>query len=150
MTTTQFILALAMFFLWLYALVRAFDQTRPISLEEAFLLVLWGLLLGLLLSSYGLFPVMADTAAAAGAVYAFQACESCTNKYSCAKNGECSHNPMTAHCPDCGHIMSSDQEKGYVCRNIECEDSPDYDTGDPNYSADQDPDVQAIYLRGDA
>ena len=36
--------------------------------------------------------------------YAFEHCETCTNRYKCAKDGCCHHNAAAVHCGECGQF----------------------------------------------
>ena len=52
--------------------------------------------------------------------YKFETCETCTCRYSCAKSGECSHNPAAVHCRDCGSFLINEGVEGMVCRSEHC------------------------------
>ena len=59
--------------------------------------------------------------------YAFEHCETCTNRYKCAKDGCCHHNAAAVHCGECGHFLVNEGVDGMFCRNAECQQSPDWE-----------------------
>ena len=66
---------------------------------------------------------------------------------------------MSWKCEKCGEQVDGIDENGVAiqckddgteCKDLDCPHREvEEDPGDPDYSTDRDPDVQAIYLRGD-
>ena len=151
MIALQFVLvtAIAFVLMALLALAADFDR-REMGMAEMFLFVLFGLLAGILVCSLGLLESVTAATAAAGAFtrdipladweakrgyvrsarahsgYAFEHCETCTNRYKCAKEGCCEHNAAAVHCTGCGRFLINEGIEGHLCRNAACELSPDY------------------------
>ena len=146
MIALQFVLLMAIAFVMFALLSLAADiDRREMGMAEMFLFVLFGLLAGILVCSLGLLESVTAATAAAGAFtrdiplsdadkragysrsprahsnYAFQHCETCSNKYKCAKDGCCHHNAAAVHCGECGMSRVNEGVDGMFCRSEHCE-----------------------------